>query len=795
MSSTDNTVTEMATTRGQETPAPSSTALRSRITLFAVSPRAIRWLIPLVVGLGGLLIAIAGQRSLVRSTEDLTRARFEEETLMLAESVSHALASADPILDSLRDSVLSVEPTLNARADATRDAVMGHVAHRFADAVRAHEGVVYASASFPDGSFLGAYLEPDGKLRFQVSRAPKAESSKLPGGLEPGVRRRYDLRGFNSLVLQDEAPTVYDPRPRPFYALALRSSGRVWSEPYLFYEDHATGLTRTEALYRGTTLVAILTVDFNLAALSKLITTRAGTDEVVALLHTDEGGLLALPESLRPKTPSEKPTTFHEVESTLVRAFFDLSVDARIGKFKVPREGEALAVSSRVQNLGGLAWTVTALVPESVQARIVGHHRTRSLVALGAALVLSIALGTLLANWLERAQRLTQAAQAAARAAEARAEEAEGLAKKLGSYELVQCLGKGGMGEVWRGAHRLLPRDAAIKLIRPDTLNSENRAEMQARFRREARSLAQLKCRNTVSILDYGVASDGALFLVMELLDGMDAEKMLYATGPMPAERVVHLMIQACRSLAEAHALQLVHRDIKPANIFLARAGTEVDIVKVLDFGLVHDAHKPGTHETGNAAQALAIAPPASTTPPAAPESLKNALALDLTQQGSSMGTPSYMAPEQVLGHAVSAATDVYALGCVMVFLLTGKKLFTKPDTVSLMMAHVIEPVPDFEKWATVPNDLAKLIRSCLEKTASDRPKDGQDLLAQLEEIEAAIDLPWTANRARTFWSQLPEVPTEVSETSNVPQHISIEATAATSLDGTRKPGKQLLVG
>jgi serine/threonine-protein kinase len=139
------------------------------------------------------------------------------------------------------------------------------------------------------------------------------------------------------------------------------------------------------------------------------------------------------------------------------------------------------------------------------------------------------------------------------------------------------------MGEVWQASHRLLPRDAAIKVIRPEVLQGQDAEQVQLRFRREARSLAQLRSRNTVSVLDYGVARDGSLFLVMELLEGLDTSNLVKSFGPLPPERAVFLMMQVCRSLAEAHALGLVHRDLKPANIFVSKLADEVDVVKVLE--------------------------------------------------------------------------------------------------------------------------------------------------------------------------------------------------------------------
>jgi serine/threonine protein kinase len=744
------------------------------LELLAASPGAIRFIIPLVVAVSGLLIAFVGQRTLMKTAHELTRARFQEETRAIAESVGSALGAADPLLASLRESILADAPHLHLENDAAQDAMLGKFAHRFAGVVRARQGIVYASASFPDGGFLGAYVEADNVLRFQVSRDPNAKTTARDA-LAPGKRRRYTFAGSQDLRFESEAPSVYDPRKRPFYQLAVQHHGRVWTKPYLFYDDHAPGITRTEAVYQGSELVAVLTIDYNLTALSKLVTSmQSEAGSLVPMLHTEDGLLLALPDALRPPNNPQsldEPLTFRDVKSPLVAAFFAAEKESRSSLIAKTSNGDedVMALSHAVPGLGEMHWFVTALVPESVHSKIVNQHRTRSIVALSAALLLSVLLGTLIASYVQRAQKQVKAARDAAKAAESRAQKAEGIAKKLGSYELVKCLGKGGMGEVWRAAHRLLPRDAAVKLIRPEFLAEGNAEEVQMRFRREARSLAQLRSRNTVSILDYGVANDGALFLVMELLDGWDAEKMVKGLGPMLSERVVFLMIQVCRSLAEAHALGLVHRDIKPANIFLSKTADEVDIVKVLDFGLVHDTH---TFEPPE----LTTAPALSADVAASRASLQTSIDVDLTQKGASMGTPSYMAPEQVLGHEVTPATDVYALGCVMVYLLTGKKLYQKADALSQMMAHVVEPIPEFESWAKIPTALSAVIRTCLEKEAAKRPQDGGALLMQLEQLESTLDSPWTAPRARLAWDAFPSVSeNEVSVISASPIQLRIE--------------------
>ena len=197
-------------------------------------------------------------------------------------------------------------------------------------------------------------------------------------------------------------------------------------------------------------------------------------------------------------------------------------------------------------------------------------------------------------------------------------------ARELGSYRLEERLGQGGMGEVWRARHRMLARPAAIKLIRRDALASDPAsAEVAAtRFEREAQVIASLQSPHTVELYDFGRTEDGALYYVMELLDGVDLDAFVRRFGPLPAERVVYLLCQACSSLAELHRRGLVHRDIKPANIYLCRRGIEHDVVKVLDFGLVKQL---------------------------APAELAKSRAL--TRTDAVAGTPDYMAPEMAMGN------------------------------------------------------------------------------------------------------------------------------------------------
>ncbi|MGI8497082.1 MAG: serine/threonine-protein kinase [Gemmatimonadaceae bacterium] len=231
-----------------------------------------------------------------------------------------------------------------------------------------------------------------------------------------------------------------------------------------------------------------------------------------------------------------------------------------------------------------------------------------------------------------------------------------GRAREMGSYQLAELLGRGGMGEVYRATHRILARPAAIKLIRPEMLGAAGGEAAKLavkRFRREAEAAANLRSSHTVELYDFGVTDDETLYFVMELLDGLDLESFVHEYGPMPANRVIHIICQACDSLEEAHVSGLVHRDIKPANIHLGRVGLRHDHVKVLDFGLVK---------------------------PVAESSARHSLA---TAVGVTPGTPAYMAPEMALGETVDGRADIYALGCVTYFLLTGELVFDSDNSTS----------------------------------------------------------------------------------------------------------------
>jgi serine/threonine-protein kinase len=297
--------------------------------------------------------------------------------------------------------------------------------------------------------------------------------------------------------------------------------------------------------------------------------------------------------------------------------------------------------------------------------------------------------------------------------------------RELGSYVLGELLGRGGMGEVYKASHRMLARPAAIKLIQPEVLATHDRVSAQlavARFRREAEAAAKLRSPHTVELYDFGVTEDGeALYLVMEFLEGMDLESLVRSEGPLPQKRAIHILRQVCESLEEAHASGLVHRDIKPANIHVGRVGLRHDFVKVLDFGLV---------------KSVAGSP------------VEDSMA---TAAGLTPGTPAYMAPEMALGETVDARADLYALGCVAYYLLTGKLVFEAANGFQMIAKHVNEaPVPPSERAEMeIAPALDRAVLACLAKRPEDRPQSATELDRMLAEIEIE---PWSEAEATRWW-------------------------------------------
>jgi len=296
--------------------------------------------------------------------------------------------------------------------------------------------------------------------------------------------------------------------------------------------------------------------------------------------------------------------------------------------------------------------------------------------------------------------------------------------REMGSYELEEKLAQGGMGEVWRARHRLLKRESAVKVIRREMLLAQTGRDSEMllkRFEQEARAISSLRSPHTVELYDFGMTEDGGLYYAMELLDGLDLERLVKRFGPQPASRVVYILQQACLSLEEAHRRQMVHRDIKPTNLFLCRLGVAYDFCKLLDFGLVK-RFMPEESEL-------------------------------VTAAGGTAGTPAFMAPEIATGvQELDGRVDLYGLGCVAYWLLTGQLVFNESNPVAMALAHVQkEPVPPSRLTEIeVPEALERLVLRCLAKDPAERPGSAAELGRLLSACPGAGT--WTVERAEEWW-------------------------------------------
>lgn len=376
-----------------------------------------------------------------------------------------------------------------------------------------------------------------------------------------------------------------------------------------------------------------------------------------------------------------------------------------------------LLVRASLRQILGAAFSAASLGTASVVLYAVSRGwqvRIGVLVGIGLPLLICAAMSALPALLMIRMrQRLEEA-------------------RRLGSYQLETRLGHGGMGEVWHARHDLLARPAAIKLIRPEMLgrpegDSGSVSVTLQRFEREVQAAASLQSPHTISVYDFGRTQDGSFYYVMERLDGVDAKTLVERFGSIPAERAVYLLLQVCHSLEEAHHARLIHRDIKPANLFVCRLGLEVDFVKVLDFGLVKDA-----------------APTRSS---------------ELTAEGVATGTPAFMAPEVALGSPdIDGRCDIYSLGCVAYWLVTGKQVFEGDNPLAVALKHLQEePLhPRRSAELPIPDALGAVIMQCLEKDPARRPQSVAELRRLLEQCE--LTEPWEQPRAHKWWrTHLPE--------------------------------------
>jgi serine/threonine-protein kinase len=289
-------------------------------------------------------------------------------------------------------------------------------------------------------------------------------------------------------------------------------------------------------------------------------------------------------------------------------------------------------------------------------------------------------------------------------------------ATQIGQYELKERIGQGGMGDVYRARHALMRRPTAVKVIRADAADPR----VFQRFEHEVRQTSRLTHPNTIAIYDYGRTPDGTFYYAMELLEGADLQKIVNETGPLPASRVIHVLAQACDALHEAHAIGLVHRDVKERNLILCERGTDLDVLKVLDFGLVKDTREHDYSITGS---------------------------------GEVCGTPHTISPEAIRARKLGPTADIYGLGAVGCFLLTARQIFDVESPLELISRHLnAEPIAPSARRPDVPRDLEAVLLRCLRKPPDERPQSARELRRQLLACDDAGR--WTQADARTWWAE-----------------------------------------
>ncbi|MDX2093382.1 MAG: protein kinase [Kofleriaceae bacterium] len=695
----------------------------ARIARALASPLGVLILLPTMVIAAGVVVLLLGRSATRDASDGMARRQLASQASDVEHDVAFALDQAGPVLDRMR-----------ALADPTLP--IDEVGPRLVDLQVGRPGIANVSIGFPNGLLRGTFV-PEGAHEIHVQESVLGPAST--------TRTNYKIVDGGVRALESKQ-TDYDVRKRDHYTLAITAKRRAWTPPRVYFTSKSTGITCTEPVYaRDGALLAVITVDFDVSALSKFIA-RAPLEGARSVVFSGDGTILAFPSAPVPMAAIEQRRLLRQedygdpalaglitqMDARQVRKLTFITIATGNGDYLAsvaPVGGKRAGIDAQQ-----LDWYLAALVPVKTLLGPTKRLEMQSLVASGGALFIALGVAVMFAWNLVRMRRDVTTARKRARDAEAKVRE-------MGSYRLVARLGVGGMGEVWRAEHRLLARQAAVKLVRPDALTDPmHRRKARERFRREAQTLASMRSRHTIALFDYGITDDGTFFYVMELLDGLDLDKLVREHGPQPASRVIHLLVQACQSLAEAHEAGLLHRDIKPANIFVCRMADEVDIAKVLDFGIVHSIDDP----IADPFELISL-PPLEASLPASTK---------LTRDGAVIGTPGYIPPEQATGQRADQRSDLYALGCVAWWLLTASEVFARPDEESAILSHVNDAVPALRPrvrgW--LPPELEMIVLRLLEKDPERRPANARALAAALREIEIPEEHAWTEHRAQAWW-------------------------------------------
>lgn len=512
-----------------------------------------------------------------------------------------------------------------------------------------------------------------------------------------------------------ERSTDVRPMERPWFIGALQHEprSRFWTKPYAFLSTGEPGVSvATRWRSESDELERVIAFNLSLVDISHQTMNLHPSENGMVMVLDSSRRVLGLPAHERFSDDRQiTATTLLPVDELgigtveqAVSAWDDHGGESSIFPFAGPLGRAWWAGFNRIElDTQASIWSVVLVPRKDLLGSTVA---LRNWTILGIILA-GVAIAALMLGIMMRSIRRQLKA------------EIDRVEQRLGQYLIEEKIGAGGNGSVYRARHALLRRPTALKLMNPEFANSDAARE---RFEHEVRLTSGLSHPNTVAVYDFGHTADGTLYYAMELLEGSTLNRLVQASGPAPASRTIHFLMQACGSLAEAHAKGLIHRDIKPSNLIACERGGVYDVLKVLDFGLV----KEMAQVDGN-----------------------------LTQADVLIGTPFYMAPEIISQPgAAGPASDLYALGAVGYFLLTGRNVFEGASAVEICAAHLHDAPerPSVRAGREVSEDLENVILQCLAKDPADRPANADELLDALSACADAGD--WGADDARAWWRE-----------------------------------------